>query len=255
MKILLLDIECKPNLAYVWKFFKENISPKQVVESTEMYSYAAKWLGSDKIFYEDTQLFDEKMLLKSMLELLDEADLVIAHNGERFDLPYIKSRCVFHGLHPPSPYKIVDTLKVARKEFRFPANSLEYLADALKLKHKKLAHQKYPGFHLWLGIMNNEEEAWKENKEYNVQDVIVLEELYLKFRPFITNHPNVGVILEQDRAVCPKCGSHHIHYRGFTTTNVGKYRKFVCLDCGGWARSRYTEYPKEKRKELIVNAV
>lgn len=254
-KILLLDIETKPNLAYVWKFWKENVGPKQVVTSTEMYSWAAKWLGEEKVIYEDTQGFNERTILSSLVFLLDEADIVIAHNGERFDLPYIMSRCAIHRINPPSPYKIIDTLKVAKREFRFPSNSLEYLSNAFDLKNKKLNHAKFPGFELWLGIMNNNPEAWKENKEYNIQDVKALEELYLIFRPYIRNHPNVGILMEQDKPVCPKCGNHHLHYRGYATTNVGKYRRLVCLDCGGWSRTRYTELAKEARKALVVNAV
>ena len=103
--------------------------------------------------------------------------------------------------------------------------------------------------------MANEEEAWAENKEYKVGDVLALEDLYLAMRPFITNHPNLGVFMEEDRPVCPKCGSHHIQYRGYAYTNVGKYHRIKCMDCGGWARTRFTEYPKEKRPQLIVNAV
>lgn len=255
VKILLLDIETKPNLAYVWRFWKENIQPKQVVESTEMYSWAAKWLGEEKVLYEDTRLFNEKSILKNLVELLDEADIVIAHNAERFDLPYILSRCAVHRIMPPSPYKVVDTLKVAKREFRFPSNSLEYLCKTLKLPHRKLEHKKYPGFELWLGIMNDEEAAWEENKAYNIGDVTSLEDLYIVMRPFIRNHPNLGILMEEDRPVCPKCGSHHLHYRGYATTNVGKYRRLVCLDCGGWSRTRYTELDKEKRKQLVVNAV
>ncbi|MNT57477.1 hypothetical protein D3C72_1948470 [compost metagenome] len=119
----------------------------------------------------------------------------------------------------------------------------------------KLAHKNYPGFELWLACLRGEEAAWAEMKEYNIQDILTLEEVYMKMRPWIRNHPNLGILLEHDAPVCPKCGSTHIHHRGYTTTNAGKYRRYRCNDCGGWGRSRYTEYDPVKRKQLLVNAV
>ena len=92
-------------------------------------------------------------------------------------------------------------------------------------------------------------------QEYNIQDIVTLEELYLKLRPHDTRHPNVAVYGEPTEITCPKCGSEDSHKRGFYRTNVGKYQRFRCNNCGGWHRSRYTEYPKEKRNALTTNAV
>lgn len=252
--IYVIDIETAPKIAYVWRFFKEHVGAKQVLDHGHIMSFAAKKLGSDQIIYHENRKDDDSLITKHLIEVLDDADIVIAQNGDRFDLPTINGRALVHGFQPPSPYKTVDTLQVARKEFKFERNSLEYLAMVLGCEAKG-GHHKFPGFELWLECLRGNEEAWEEMQVYNIQDVLTLEEVYLKMRPWIRNHPNLGIYLEQDQAVCPKCGSKHVHQRGYTTTNTGKYKKFRCVNCGGWGRSRYTEYDKDKRKALLVNAV
>lgn len=253
-RILILDIETSPNIAYVWRFFKENVGAKQVLENGQILSFAAKWLDEDSIIYQDVQHDSELHMMTILFQLLDEADIVVAHNGDKFDLPHVQGRGVVLGLKPPAPYKTVDTVKVARYEFNFPSNSLEYLANVLKLKNRKDGHKKFPGFELWLGVLANNPEAWAEMREYNIIDILVLEELYLRLRPYMRRHPNVGVFEDDAVAVaCPKCGSNSIQYRGYAHTNVSRYRRFQCNDCGGWGRLRTNEYPVEGRKNLALN--
>lgn len=255
-KVLILDIETAPNIAYVWRFFKENVGAKQVIQNSYMLSYAAKWLNEEEVYYEDLSNQHEAQMLNKLHPLLDEADIVVAHNGDGFDLPHIQGRFLMHNIKPPAPYKQVDTVKVARKEFNFPSNSLEYLSNVLDLAIKKGQHKKFPGFELWLGVLRNDPEAWAEMKEYNIDDILVLEQLYLKMLPYMRFHPNVAVFDDNiDKPVCPKCGSDHIHYRGYAHTNVGKYHRFQCNSCGGWGRTRFNVRDKEQMKNIVVNVV
>lgn len=252
--ILILDIETAPKIAYVWRFFKENVGAKQVLDHGHIMSYAAKWLDNDEIMYEENRKEDDGKIVSSLVKLFDAADIVVAHNGDRFDFPQVMGRALVHGIDPPSPYKIVDTLKVAKREFGFPSNSLAYLAMVLGCDEKE-SHKNFPGFELWLECLRGNDDAWEEMKVYNIQDVVTLEEIYLKMRPFIRNHPNVGVFDEKDSPVCPKCGSDHLQWRGYAYTNVGKFHRFQCQGCGGWGRTRYTLRGKEQNKALVTNAV
>lgn len=252
-KILILDIETRPNLAYVWGFFKQNIGISKVKEHSHIISYAAKWLGSKEVEYAESRTDCDKHLCRSLSTLFEEADLVVAHNAERFDLPVIRSRMAVNGLPAPAPVRVIDTLRIAKREFAFPSNSLAYLAEVFGCAPKG-DHGKFAGFELWSECMKGNEEAWEEMRKYNIQDVETLEEVYLAIRPYARNHPNLAVLAESDKILCPKCGSDHIQFRGYMTTNVGKYQRFQCQSCSGWGRSRFTEYPKEVRKELITNA-
>ena len=246
-KILLLDIETAPHKAYVWGAWKQNVGGNQWVRKGYMMCYTAKWLDSDTIIYKEQRKENDKKLVKSLFKLLDEADIVVAHNAKRFDLHTILGRGLVHGFPPPSPYHIVDTLLVARREFRFVSNALANLAHELGC-HKKDKHTKFPGFELWEECMKGNPEAWDCMREYNIEDVIVLEDVYLRMRPFMRNHPNVVHHSHDGEIRCPKCGSDNIQWRGYYYTAMGLcYRRFVCLDCGGWGRARYAE------KDLPVN--
>lgn len=254
-KILYLDLETAPKLAYVWRFWKENVGAKQVVEHGHIMSFAAVWNDDGLAIYEENRGQDDSEITAKLIKLLDEADIVIGHNVDKFDCNTINGRALVLGIKPPSPYKIVDTYQVAKKHFKFESNSLEYLAIVLDCAHKKEQHANFPGFVLWLECIKGNPLAWKEMKLYNIMDSFVVRDVYKKMRPWIPNHPNIGVFNEGGEPACPKCGSHHIQRRGYSYTQVSKFQRFVCMDCGGWSRTRFNEYDKGARKQLLANAV
>lgn len=253
--ILYVDIETAPSLAYVWRMWKENIGVKQLKEHNRVLSFSAIWNDDDdsKVMYFENRSHNDKKLIKTYLTLADRADVIIGHNVQNFDCATMNGRAMILGLKPPSPYKVVDTYQAAKKEFKLEANSLEYLSAVLGVKNKKLSHKKFPGFELWSECLAQNEEAWDEMKEYNIVDTLAVREVYKIMRPWIRNHANLAVFEESAESVCPKCGSHHLQRRGYAYTNVGKYQRFVCTDCDGWSRTRFTEYPKDRAKNLLVN--
>lgn len=253
-RILIVDIETAPNIAYVWGAWKQNIGQNQWKEKGYIMSFAAKWLDSDEVIYEENRTNSDTRIVERLFWLLDEADVVVAHNGDRFDLPTILGRGVVAGLAPPSPYHTIDTVRIARRRFRFVSNSLRNLAEELKVDHLKSEHAKFPGFELWLECLKGNDEAWNEMRDYNIEDVLALQDIYLKMRPYIDNHPNIGEVAESGDVVCPKCGSHNIQWRGYYKTKSGLvYRRFQCMDCGGWGRVRFSE--KDEPTNAGRNAV
>ena len=135
-KILLIDIETSPNLATVWGIWQQNISLNQLLESSSTLCYAAKWLGEDEVMFKSVQNTTYKRMLKSVHKLMDEADAIIHYNGSRFDIPTLNKEFLIAGMPPPSPAKQIDLLSVARKQFRFVSNKLDYVSQALGLGKK-----------------------------------------------------------------------------------------------------------------------
>lgn len=251
-KILILDIETSPNLAFVWGAWKQNVSYNQFVQHSNILCYAAKWYGNDRIFTKNTYESTEHAVVEQLLALLDAADIVVTHNGKKFDIPVIRSRAVELGMKPFSPIKHVDTYLVAKTLFNFELNKLAYIAKYLNVEEKS-EHKKFPGFSMWEECLRYNPEAWKEMVAYNIQDVITLEQVYEKLLPWMENHPNV-MVDNPSSPKCPKCGGH-LQRRGFYFTNVSKYQRYRCKSCGGWSRSRYTENTLEERKAIMANAV
>lgn len=250
-KVLLLDIETAPTLAYVWKLWKENVGQEQILGRGYIMSCTIKFLDSDEVIYLENRTKNDYKIVRTIMEYLDIADYVIAHNAKKFDVPFIKARAIVNNIPPCSPFKVIDTLEIARKEFLFSSNSLAALATELKCTPKR-KHTKFSGFSLWAACLEGNEEAWKEMEEYNKQDVLTLQEVYLKLRSWYEKHPNVTVEDELEPVFrCSKCGSDDVHLRGYYFTNSGKYHKYVCRECGGWSRERYTSNSLEQRKKIL----
>ena len=257
-KVLILDIETAPILARVWRTFKENVGLNQIEHDWYILSFAAKWTHQKRIIYKDqsqaVDIEDDRSLLGHLHALLDEADIIVAHNGRKFDMKKINARFFALGFPPPSPYHIVDTLEIAKGSFAFTSNRLAFLTDQF-CTEKKMAHAKFPGFELWKECLKGNQEAWKEMARYNKQDVTSLEELYVKMRGWAVGHPNVGAIKGTlSTEACPKCGSEDVKQDGYTyTKGGGMYLRYRCGCCGGYSRGRYVQQSRAQRKRMLVN--
>lgn len=256
-KVLVFDLETAPIRAAVWGLWKQNIGLNMIEDDWFLLSYAAKWLGApaEQIQYGDLRGIvdqeDDTSLLDEMWVLLDEADIVITQNGKKFDVKKINARFILNGYQPPSSYKHIDTLEIAKRAFGFTSNKLEYMTDNL-CENKKLKHTKFPGFDLWSGMLDDNPEAWAECEAYNKMDVLSLEELYLIMAPWDTKHPNFNLYTDEAKVVC-RCGSTSFNKYGFAYTSVSKFQRYRCTKCGAESRGRKNLFSKEKRESLQMN--
>lgn len=244
-RIALIDIETSPILGYAWQMYETNILG--VVRPVNVLCMGWKWLGEKKVNIRAQfdypgykgGIVDDKALVTDLWKVLDEADVVIAHNGDSFDIKILNARFVANGLNAPSDYKSVDTLKVAKKYFKFNNNSLNELGQYLKEGKKAPTG----GFETWTKCMDGDPVAWDRMKKYNVQDVELLERVYLRLRPYITNHPNLQVISPRPTKIsefaCQVCQSLKTVKRGFSVTKMGRYQRWQCTDCGSWSSGAY----------------
>lgn len=254
-KILLLDVETAPILGYVWGLWDQNIALNQIQSDWHLLAWAAKWLGdpASKTMYQDqrnaSDIQDDKKILKGIWKLIDEADVIITQNGKSFDEKKLNARFILNGMKPPSSVRHIDTLRIAKKKFGFTSNKLEYMTSKLCTKYKKLTHKKFPGFELWKECMKGNKKAWDEMKTYNIHDVLSLEELYTKLQPW-DNSINFNVYSDQIRPTTCSCGSTNFKSHGWRYTNSGKYRRFICRQCGAIFHDRSNLLSKEKIQSL-----
>jgi hypothetical protein len=240
-KILLLDIETSPAEVYAWGIYDQNIPINHIKKYPNLMCWAAKWADKKKV-YHDAQIYHksfkkdnryDKEVCKSIWKLLDDADIVIAHNGDRFDIKRLNTFFVKNDMLPPSPFRTIDTLKTSRSNFGFISNKLDALCRELELG-SKLEHE---GFRLWEKCLNGDKKAWKKMISYNMKDVKLLELYYEETKPFIKRHPSLAVYEEFPDGKCPNCLSTELVKDGFDYTSAGKRQTWQCKSCGKYCRS------------------
>jgi len=230
MRILTLDIETSPMDCYAWSAWQQNIMPNQIKNPTEMLTWSAKWLGEKKPIY---RMLDDPDHLTKLHELLDEADMTVGYNHEKFDHRHINREFVINGLPPTRPLPMVDMLKVVKKRFQFPHNRLDYVAAQI-LGERKL---ETGGFDLWPAFMAREPKALATMKKYNIKDVVLTEILYMHLRAWVPNHPNVGDFDvqfsdEYQTYTCECCGSHKVSLERPRRTRCFAIGVVKCGSCG-----------------------
>lgn len=234
-KILLVDIETTPLLGYAFGFWETDIL--KTMEDSYMLCYSYKWLGEKKthvVSLPDFKLYDkdksnDRDLVKSLHDLFCEADIIIGHNSDQFDIKKSNVRFAFHKMKPPTPYVTVDTKKVAKRYFKFDSNKLTELGRFLGLGVK----EETGGIQLWFDCMDGKEKAWKKMTSYNIQDVVLLEKIYLELLPWITNHP-LRTMMSPNDSTCKNCLGSHMTRQGYKMTRTGKKQQMKCADCGAW---------------------
>lgn len=249
MRILLLDIESAPNLVHCWGLFQQNVSINQIMASGYVLCWAAKWRDDNEVMFDSINKSGSSRMLKRIHALLEKADAVITYNGQSFDIPTLNKEFVLKGMTPPSPYKSIDLYQTAKRVFRFPSNKLEYIARSLKLGGKV----QHEGHELWIKTMAGDPEAWQRMEEYNKQDVVLLDKLYTVMLPWIPNHPNIPLHNGSSLA-CHNCGGFSLQRRGYAFTNINRFVRLRCNDCGSWLREPYADTTTEERKAQMRRA-
>lgn len=254
-KILVFDIETAPITAYTWGLFDQNIGLNQIKSDWFILSWAAKWYGnpvSSTVYMDNSNaknIQDDKNLVMGLSALLNQADIVITQNGNSFDVKKLNARAIINGLPPIRPYRSTDILKEGRRVFKFTSHKLEYVADKLNDKYKKLPHKEYPGFELWKAILNGDKKAWAVMKKYCIHDVLATEEAYSKIQGWIKTQ-NLSCYSDNLVMRC-RCKSDKLEKRGYSHTEAGKYQRYLCQSCGKWLVSTKNVMVTEKKRSLL----
>lgn len=256
-QVLVLDIETLPILGTFWRPGKQFINHEHILEDVCLLSYSVKWLFepdvySDILTAEEAVQRDDERILKDVWKFVDKADIIIAHNGVRFDMSVLNTQFIIHRMNPPSPYQVIDTLKVFYREANFSSNKQGYLNKILKLTEK----MEHEGLAMWHKCMKGDQDALDTMLAYNEQDIMGLEELYVTIRPWIKSHPNMALYYKsvEDGYVdrCHRCLSTDITWlndRPYVTP-MNRYSSYRCNSCGGVGRARSSEVDATERKHL-----
>lgn len=240
-KILVFDIETCPNLGWFWGLFKQNMRPDQIKEPSRMICFAAKWLGEKKIIFRSEYHHGHPEMVRTLFDLLDEADVSVTYNGDKFDIKRVNREFRQAGLGKPSSFISVDLYKIIKKIEDWPSHQMGYIAEELGLSQK----MKHHGFLLWREAMGDfgeerQHKAWNIMRRYNRQDLKPTEDLFYKYETEISL-PAAGLwtpATEADREIppCPNplCVEPHVTRQGFKRTKTRRYPQYQCKGCGKW---------------------
>ena len=207
-KRLFFDIEVSANLGLFWSSgYKLSIGPESIIKERAIICICYKWEGVKEVhaLHWDSKQCDKKML-ESFIKVANQADEIIGHNGDKFDLAWIRTRCLYHSIEMFPNYTTIDTLKIARSKFKFNSNKLNYIAKFLGIGQK--IHTDYD---LWKKIMLDKDKVAMEKMiKYCKNDVVLLEKVFNHLNTHLAPKTHYGVIHKQDRGSCPECGSDEL---------------------------------------------
>jgi len=256
-KVLFIDIETSPSIVATFGRFKQNIGQDNVIQEGGVILTACyKWQHEQEVksIVDSQQIYQNQDLYvcDELYKLVNEADTVIGHNLRNFDIKVLNSRLCINGFGPvPSSVKIIDTLEMAKKYFRFNSNKLDSLGQILGVGEKV----KHEGILLWLKVMQGDIEAISKMVEYNIQDVVLLEKVYDKLMQFgVSSSYNAALYFDDDDMRCKHCGSNDVEFTGgYAYTSNNKFKEVICNSCNSLMRSKYSETNTEKRKNLLTS--
>jgi hypothetical protein len=223
-KILVIDIEWRPTKALVWRPFKENISPQQILEDGGLLCIGAKFLGDGVVTMFSEWEHGHKGMLRGVRDMMNVADAIIGYNSDRYDLPKLEGEFIRYGLKLPPKVASIDLYKTVKKLGYF-RNSLGFIAPFLGIGNK-IEHE---GFMFWRRVMEGDAKTQKKMLIYCAQDVKLTERLYKRILPAIRNHPHLF-----GKEECPACGSRKTHKRGERSTRAYRIQRLQCQDCAQW---------------------
>ena len=246
-KILYLDIETSPNIGWFWSAsFKTSISTDQIIHERKIIMVSYKWKGQKKVHRLDWGLNKQcdKALLKKLSKVINEADLVVGHNGDRFDLKWINTRLVYHKLPPLYRVNSEDTLKMAKRHFLFNSNRLDYIGQYLNTGRKV----ETGGIKLWMDVIfQKSKTAMAKMGKYCDQDVVLLEKVHDELSKFTER--SYSVHANGDINTCLNCGSDHLHAnRSYKLRSGAEKKVLTCQSCGASKSAPMTKYLKEFKK-------
>jgi len=242
---LFWDIETLPVILTGWGLWDQHFSHEHILQDSaiccaswrwdnEPRTYSVSLLDDPKRFHANP--YDDTVVIKALHEVVSKAPVAIAHNGDKFDIRVLRTRCIRHKL-PPFTIQTFDTLKCVKKEFKFTSNKLDNLGHDLG-KGRKI---DTGGIELWKRIigppygkrdMADSEAAMRKMVRYNRRDVELLQQVYNDLAPWASSHPNISFIQGQTGLCCSKCQSKDVVKDGLRHTKAGVYQKWRCRSCG-----------------------
>jgi hypothetical protein len=238
-KRLFFDIETSFEIGKFWRpSFKAVIRHSDVLIESAIICISYKWEGQKTVHSLRWDKGCDKELLEKFMQVALQADEIIGHNGDNFDVKIVRTRCLFNGVECPPKFNTLDTLKKARQQFKFDSNTLEYISKRLTGEGKTpMEYEDWnliclPLIPLRLGypvksLPKTYYKALSKMVKYCEVDVLKLEEVFHYIQPYIEHNHHAGEKAGFGRYSCPKCGNDQPKYHMARVTKAGTKRHTI----------------------------
>jgi len=235
-KVLFYDIETAPLKFWGWGCGKQVVRHAQLVEGHSRYGIICITYCWDKgpahaIDWGSRQ--NSAKVVKEFDKILEEADIVIGKNSDRFDNKHLNTIRMWHDLEPMADLqeKCDDLEKHMRRHFYLPSNALDYISNELGLGGKdKMCFQD------WIDIVEkngNAEKSLRKMVKYGKKDVTDTRAVWNYCKKHFKPRFNHAAYSGDHR--CVFCGSENIHKNGTRTIGKTRYQRYYCNGHGGIA--------------------
>jgi len=216
------DIETSLQVHLHWGAgYQQDLNYKSIVKERQIICVCWKWEGEKKVHSLDWGKGCDKKLLQRFIKEMNRATELVAHNGDRFDLKWIRTRALFHGIDMRHKYDTVDTLKEAKKYFRFNSNGLDYITRLLNVGGKI----ETGGWEAWEQItLYNDKKHLKQMIKYCKNDCVILEKVFNKLKKYTEPKIHRAALVDNERWTCPDCGNEHLAIQKERVTKTGVLR-------------------------------
>lgn len=244
LKVLFFDIETAPLETFLWHPRQDYIPMEMIKEDTFIINWGAKWSGDRRIMSglvtpDEALKRNDKRLIKELAQLIRQADVLVGHNINGFDLPKLNGRLMHYQLEPLGPVRTIDTLALSKRNFMLAYHKLDYLAQFLGIGNKIRTD-----FQLWRDCVDGSPKALKEMQRYNIQDVKLTEQVFEAMKPYVRNLPRLYRGVHGNSRICPFCGEDALIIRGYYDTQGSSFPRFQCKNCWRYSRAKSSDKTK-----------
>lgn len=244
---LFFDIETSPNVVFSWNVgYDVRIDYQNILKERAIICICYKFEGESKVHHLTWNKGDDKKMLQKFASIISTADEVVGHNSDKFDIKWVRTRCLYHGISMTHDIKSIDTLKSSRGKFRFNSNKLDYIGKYLGVGKK----METGGFDLWKDIiLKNCRKSLAKMVSYCKQDVLLLESIFQKLNPYIPVKTNAAAMFDRSPIACPECLSEETVVNKYRMSAAGvKSVAMQCKGCGKYFSIAQTKFDKASLK-------
>jgi uncharacterized protein len=137
-------------------------------------------------YLEAKKTSEEKPLLLKLEKRLESYDVMVTWNGRSFDIPFLTTRLMKHGLDPRpflrKPH--IDLADVVKSRLRLTFTYLDHVCDFFQIERKK-GPMGLDVPHLYVRALEGDRKAAASIRDHCLDDLQATRQVFMKLKPLV----------------------------------------------------------------------